>query len=111
MTGCGQAGLPPLRPTTPADPTLTSQPVPRKRSFPIRSFGPGAAIDTGTTEYSDWKAMVAFWEELDRAADAESENSSSSWSDARHLLDAIKRTETTVYREDGAFTPEPTLSS
>jgi hypothetical protein len=51
---------------------------------------------------------VAFWEELDRAADAESENSSSSWSDARHLLGAIERTETTVYPEDGAFTPEPT---
>lgn len=38
--------------------------------------------------------MVAFWEELDRAADAESENSSSSWSDARHLLEAISRNST-----------------
>jgi len=108
MTGRGQAGLPPLRPTTPTDPTLVSRPVPRKRAFAIHSFGPGAAIDTSLAESHDWDAKRAFWNGLDRAAAAESENSNWITSDVRHLLDTIRFYDETIYREDGAFTPEPT---
>jgi hypothetical protein len=108
MTGRGKAGLPPLRPTTPTDPTLTSRPVPRKRAFPIRSFGPGASIDTSLAESHDWDAKRAFWKGLDRAAAAESKNSNRNTSDVRHLLDTVKFYDETTYREDGAFIPEPT---
>jgi hypothetical protein len=108
MTGRGKKGLPPLRPTTPIDPTLASRPVPHKRAFPIRSFGPGAAIDTSITNFSDGEANRAFWKELSRAADAECESSSWSTSDVHHLLDTIAFNETTSRREDVVFTPEPT---
>lgn len=38
-------GRPPgsLRPTTPPDPTLTTRPVPRTRTYTPQSYGPGAA--------------------------------------------------------------------
>lgn len=38
-------GRPPgsLRPTTPTDPTLTTRPVPRTRTYTPQSYGPGAA--------------------------------------------------------------------
>ncbi|KAL4902356.1 hypothetical protein BDW74DRAFT_180861 [Aspergillus multicolor] len=38
-------GKPPssFRPTTPPDPTLTTRPVPRTRTFTVQSFGPGSA--------------------------------------------------------------------
>ena len=45
MTGRGQAAAPPTRPVTPIDQTLTSRPVPRRRDFIPRSFGPGAVSD------------------------------------------------------------------
>jgi hypothetical protein len=109
MTGRGKAGLPPLRPTTRTDPTSISRPVPRKRAFPIRSFGPGALIeDTSITDFSDWDARRAFWEELDRAAKAESGSDSGLSSDVPQLLSTIRHNERATYREDGACTPEPT---
>jgi hypothetical protein len=107
MTGRGQAGLPPLRPTTPTDPTLASRPVPRKRAFPIRLFGPGASIDTSLAESHDWDAKTAFWNDLDRAAAAESGNSWNT-SDVRHLLDTVRFYNETIYRKDEAFISEPT---
>jgi hypothetical protein len=108
MIGRGKAGLLPLRPTTPTDPTLISRPVPRKRAFPIRSFGPGALIDTSITDYSDRNARKAFWEELDRAADAESGKRTSFPTDVQHLLRTIKKREAVTCREDRALTPQPT---
>jgi hypothetical protein len=108
MTGRGQRGLPPLRPTTPTDPTLVSRPVPRKRAFPIRWYGPGAAIDTNTTDYSDRNARKAFWEELDRAAGAESGKRTRFLTDVEHLLRIIKKREAATYREDRPLAPQPT---
>ena len=54
---------PPPRPTTPTDPTLTLRPVPRKKAFPVRSFGPGAAIDASPAAFKNWNAyeVKAYW--------------------------------------------------
>jgi hypothetical protein len=97
---------PPSRPTTPTDPTLIARPVPRKRTFPIRSFGPGATIDAPTTDPSRWtaRAQNAWWKEFNRAAGPcecdERENLA--------VLKTIRQSEAVVWRDDDVLVPQPT---
>lgn len=101
MTGRGAAGAPPLRPTTPTDPTLASRRVPRKRAFPIQAFGPGAAMDT--SNIGNRQEREAFWDELHRAAKGqvdEVENES--------LLREISQWEKVTFRDDEVLIPQPT---
>lgn len=104
MTGRGANGPPPSRPTNPPDPTLLTRPVPRKRTFPIRSFGPGAALDASTTDPSRCKARAqeAWWDDFNRAAGPleydERENCA--------VLRAIRGSEAVVWRDDGVLVPQ-----
>ena len=96
---------PSLRPTTPTDPTLTTHPVPRKRTFPILSFGPGAAIDTSTMDDSCWTvdAMAEWWDNFDRAAGGGYDGLEN-----RDVLDEIRGSEAISWREDQVVVPQPT---
>ena len=106
MTGRGRRAPPP-RPTTPTDPTLTSRPVPRKKSFPICSFGPGTAIDTSPAAFNNWNGyeLKAYWKEFDRvAAPSLGEDR---YENAR-LLQELRHSEACSWRDDETFTPQPT---
>jgi hypothetical protein len=92
---------PPPRPTTPTDPTLATHPVPRKKTFPIRSFGPGVAIDTSTT---DVDAMTERWETFERMAAGADDDGLEN----RALLEEIKESEAVSWREDEVVVPQPT---
>jgi hypothetical protein len=93
---------PPSRPTSPEDETLTSRPVPRKRAFSIRSYGPGAALgDTG-----DHEARRAYWAELKRAASA-SEPTKIKGENSR-LLQNIEGKEAVSWRKDQKIVLQPT---
>jgi hypothetical protein len=94
MTGRGIRGNPPLRPPSPTDPTLESRPVPRKRRFPIRSFGPGTAADIQQT--------CLPLKEIDRAFDESSIPPNDLDAGAhRVLLQRATKWEKTSFREDG----------
>ena len=103
MTG---RNAPPSRPTTPTDPTLIAHPVPRKRSFPIRSFGPGAAIDAPNPDPRLWTVdlMNAWWEDFFRAAgpceDDMREN--------KAVLNTVRGSEAVIWRDDEVLVPQPT---
>jgi hypothetical protein len=58
---------PPARPTIPEDPNLEPRSVSHKRSFPVRSFRPGAAFES-FVDLLDEMARQAYLEELGRAA-------------------------------------------
>jgi hypothetical protein len=98
---------PPPRPTTPTDPTLTLRPVPRKKAFPVRSFGPGTAIDASPAAFNNWNAyeLKAYWKEFERVA-------ASSLGDDLHesarLLEDLRFSEACSWRDDETFTPQPT---
>jgi hypothetical protein len=102
MSGRGIRGNSKFRPPSPTDPTLESRPVPRKRRFPIRSFGPGTAADI--------KETCIPLEELDRAF----ENSSIAADDLhagahRVLLQCATKWEKTSFRDDNRpFEWDPT---
>lgn len=95
-----------MRPTTPLDPTLASRPVPRKKAFPIRSFGPGNAIDTSDGDPKRWQrdTRSAWWKNFYRAAVPceydEHENLS--------VLRAIEGSEAVLWRDDDFLVPQPT---
>jgi len=97
---------PPLRPTTPTDPTLVTHPVPRKRKFSIRSFGPGAAMDPSTTDDSYWTidAMDRRWENFKRTAGGGEDDGLEN----RAVLDKIQYSESISWREDEVVVPQPT---
>ena len=98
---------PPPRPTTPTDPTLTLRPVPRKKDFPVRSFGPGTAIDASPAAFNNWNGyeLKAYWEEFERvAAPSLGEDL---YENAR-LLEDLRHNEACSWREDETFTPQPT---
>lgn len=103
MTGRGANRPPTLRPTNPTDQTLIARPVPRKRQFPVRSFGPGAAIDTSTTDPDRWKARAqnAWWEEFNRTAGPceydERENLA--------VLNAVRDSEPVEWQDDDFLVP------
>jgi hypothetical protein len=107
MTGRGKASLPPPRPTTPIDPTLTSRPVPRKRAFPIRSFGPGTSIDTSAAAFNNWNGyeLQAYWTEFHRVAAV---GLGEDMNENARLLQDVRSDEAISYREDETFTPQPT---
>ena len=98
---------PPPRPTTPTDPTLASRPVPRKRVFPIRSFGPGTSIDTSPAAFNNWNGheLRAYWKEFDRVAAPSL--GGDPYENAR-LLKELRHSEACSWREDETFTPQPT---
>lgn len=101
----GRRGPPP-RPTTPTDPTLATHPVPRKKAFPIRSFGPGAAIDISTTDDSYWTidAMTERWETFERTAAGADDDGLEN----RAVLEEIKGSEAVSWPEDGVVVPQQT---
>ena len=98
---------PPPRPTTPTDPTLASRPVPRKKAFPVRSFGPGTTIDTSPAAFNNWNAyeLKSYWKDFDRVA-------APSLGEDRHenarLLQELRHSEACSWRDDETFTPQPT---
>ena len=98
---------PPPRPTTPTDQTLASRPVPRKKAFPVLSFGPGTTIDTSPAAFNNWNGyeLQAYWKEFECvAAPSLGEDL---YENAR-LLQEPRHSEACVWRDDGTFTPQPT---
>lgn len=93
MTGRGAANHPPLRPPSPPDPALTSQPVSQKRHFHLRSFGPVASTDISNSSIQS--------DDLDRAATVEPPSRKLQASENRDLLDMVEATGGVREREDG----------
>jgi len=99
---------PPPRPTTPTDPTLTLRPVPRKKDFPVRSFGPGTAIDASPAAFNNWNGyeLKAYWEEFERvAAPSLGEDL---YENAR-LLEDLRHNEACSWRDDENIYPAANL--
>jgi hypothetical protein len=96
---------PPPRPPTP-DPTLVTHPVPRKKAFPISSFGPGVAIDSSTIDPTV-SARKEWWDNFYRAAGPiEPENHVQEENYA--VLDKIRDKEAVGWRKDDIIFPHPT---
>lgn len=93
MTGSGPRAAPPMRPPSPADPTLATTPVPRKRRFPLRSFGLGAA--------SDIQQTVTSLRELEDAAAIDPASQTIFADEAHGLLNVVSRWEQTSHWRDG----------
>ncbi|KAF2723825.1 hypothetical protein K431DRAFT_282519 [Polychaeton citri CBS 116435] len=94
MTGRGNRGPAPP-PVPPADPTLSSHPVPRRRTFQIRSFGPGSAADIQDTTRP--------FSVLDQAANRESYTGPGDYretEDVRRLLEEVDNWAETQFRDD-----------
>jgi hypothetical protein len=98
---------PPPRPPTP-DPTLVTHPVPRKKAFPIRSFGPGVAIDPSTIDPTV-PARNEWWDNFYRAAGSvETHDENYVQEENYALLKEIRYNEAVGRREDEVIFPQPT---
>lgn len=100
MTGQGRRIQTPPRPTTPHDPILASHPVPQRRDFQIRSFGPGTAIAKASSDADPMQRRHDFLDEIDRAADANPPDGLRITNSSRDLLDVIAECEAVDDRDD-----------
>ncbi|KAG9759587.1 hypothetical protein KCU73_g3314, partial [Aureobasidium melanogenum] len=112
MTGRGRAAAPPARPVTPVDQTLISRPVPRRRNFVPRSFGPGAAGDIHS-RVNPIHDLLASADEATyvptRAHSTTVMSYSPSGDDVRHLLKDCADWESVSFRSDERMPPpDPT---
>ncbi|KAG9649736.1 hypothetical protein KCU95_g1119, partial [Aureobasidium melanogenum] len=112
MTGRGRAAAPPSRPVTPMDQTLVSRPVPRRRNFVPRSFGPGAAGDVRSRVNSIHDLLASADEATYIPALAHGPDVlsySPNGDDVRHLLEECADWESVSFRSDERMPPsDPT---
>lgn len=108
MPGRGATGAPIL--TNNPDgfdlPWSLSRPVPRMRAYPIQSFGPGALINTNTTDPIHWNApsLDAWWKDFNRAAGPSEHDERENCS----VLNAIRSSDGVIWRDDNVLVPQPT---
>lgn len=92
---------PPRGSPSPNDPSLESRPAPRKRVFPVRSFGPGATPDIGQ--------RITSYRDIDRAAGTTDDPEDLIAEDHRDLLKAIEKWQNVSWRDDDRpVEPDPT---
>ncbi|KAH0001708.1 hypothetical protein KCU78_g14742, partial [Aureobasidium melanogenum] len=112
MTGRGKAAAPSSRPVTPVDQTLISRPVPRRRNFVPRSFGPGAAGDIRSRVNPIHDLLASADEATYVPTHAHGTNVMSyspSGDDVRHLLKDCADWESVSFRSDERMPPpDPT---
>jgi hypothetical protein len=98
---------PPPRPPTP-DSTLVTHPVPHKKEFPTRSFGPGVAIDPSTIDPTI-SAREEWWATFHRTAGSISTrgNSNDIQEENHALLSEIRSAEAVSWRRDEVVFPRP----
>lgn len=83
-----------MQPPSPTDPTLESRPVPRKRRFHIRFFGPGTAADIKQTCIPP--------KDIDRAADTDPASQNDPFINGdRNLLHSVTQWDGTTFWDDG----------
>ncbi|KAH0371537.1 hypothetical protein KCU65_g1767, partial [Aureobasidium melanogenum] len=103
MSGRGSAAAPPSRPVTPVDQTLVSRPVPRRRNFVPRYFGPGAASSIRSRVSSIHDLLASADETMYAPKRAHSTIMDSYWpngDDVRHLLQDCADWESVSFRSD-----------
>ena len=85
---------------------MISRPVPHKRTFPARSFGPGVAIDASNPCDGRWTAIArrTWWEDFNRAAG----ESDYDVHENRAVLKEIEGSEAVGWRDDDVLVPQPT---
>ncbi|CAD0086543.1 unnamed protein product [Aureobasidium vineae] len=112
MTGRGRAAALPARPVPPADQTLTTRPVPRRRKFSPRSFGPGAASDSRDRVHSIRDLLSSADETTyipTRTHGLTVTSYSPNGDDVRHLLKDCADWESVSFRSDERMPPpDPT---
>ncbi|KAB8072674.1 hypothetical protein BDV29DRAFT_177006, partial [Aspergillus leporis] len=102
------------RPVSPPDPTLVSNPISRTRSFPVQSFGPGAATDfhpRPLSEIDEAKTNPAVYYGTEFVYPGIPENFTHSCQESRQLFEEVETWEEVSWRNTKKVNCDPTWGS